>query len=247
MPTDKAPKELGILFRGDMVRAILAIFDPDPAVRALAKTVTRRASSGLEDVNRYEGRLDGDGALGPLGYRGPEPTDHYIMDKAAYHRNPAAWHWFLGEQPGQINPIPVKCRWTVGQRLWVRETWRSVGWRPENGHWIEYRAGGRAWREAPEDVLSVDVCAQPGRWRPSLLMPRWASRLSLQVRSVRAERLSSITREDVRREGFEHAELGTTPADFCRAFRAMHALAPEADPFVWVVGFEAVKPPDGDS
>lgn len=243
MTGDKA--SMGILFRADMVRAIQAHLDPDPEMRALAKTVTRRAS-GLEDVNTYPGRLEGDSALGPLGYRGLAPTDHYIRDKAGYRRNPAAWHWFLGEGTGaggrELNPIPVRCRWYAGQRLWVRETWRSVGWRPENGHWIEYRAGGRAWCEAPEDVLSIDVSdpAYPDRWRPSLLMPRWASRLGLQVTGVRAERLSAITAEDVIREGFGHAKLGTTRADFFGAYRAMYGLAPDADPFVWVVSFEVV-------
>lgn len=73
---------------------------------------------------------------------------------------------------------------------------------------------------------------------PSLLMPRWASRITLRVTNVRAERLTEITAEDVRLEGFVHAGLGDTPADYCRAYREMHELADDADPWVWRVAFE---------
>jgi len=65
-----------------------------------------------------------------------------------------------------------------GDSLWVRETWYPHGF---------YRA-----------TFDGDFHA---KWRPSIFMPRWASRLDLSVLEVRVERLQSISREDARAEG----------------------------------------------
>lgn len=75
-----------------------------------------------------------------------------------------------------------------GDRLWVRETWA-----PADGRYsavpVVYRADGGA-QPADDD-----------RWRPSIFMPRWASRLTLDVVSVRVERLHEISEGDARAEG----------------------------------------------
>lgn len=79
-----------------------------------------------------------------------------------------------------------------GDRLWVRETWMENHSGPEiNGHGRPlYRA---SWGNAPEGQ----------RWKPSIHMPRWASRLTLEVLSVRIERLQDITNDDAMEEGIE--------------------------------------------
>lgn len=210
-------KDLGILFRGDMVRAILAG----------EKTVTRRAMTPQPaPVGPHQSRW----------YPGPTPITRSLAyaDEAHFRRGVAADF----------------CRYKVGRRLWVRETWASPG--PQV---VAYRADGRRYGICPdgdggrlfighERLFEADrgFLLPPGfgNWRPSLHMPRWASRLTLRVTDVRAERLTEITAEDVALEGLVHAGLGDTPADYCRLYRGMHGLAEGEDPWLWRVAFEVV-------
>ena len=81
----------------------------------------------------------------------------------------------------------------TGDQLWVRETWRVNG----NAH--DYARAGKesVFYRADED-WNVDA-----GWRPSIFMPRWASRITLEVVSVRVQRLQGITSEDAQAEGIE--------------------------------------------
>jgi hypothetical protein len=85
-----------------------------------------------------------------------------------------------------------------GDRLWVRETWRVSSahndLRPSRiprGTTVEYLADGPGMLE--------------GKTRPSIFMPRWASRITLQITDVRVMRLQEISSADARAEGI--AEL----------------------------------------
>lgn len=103
-----------------------------------------------------------------------------------------------------------------GDRLWVRETWAS----PERAR-VAYRADG--WCGARLDdgvtihhgyIIEVEgergpswgLAAFGGRWRPSIHMPRWASRFTLEVVTVRVERLHEITDADAVLEGIRRPE-----------------------------------------
>lgn len=210
-----SPKDLGILFRDDMVRAILAD----------QKRVDRRAIR----IN------PADGAFYLLG-----GWPHRSLDGES------------NRVPGMEEPYP--CRYSVGRRLWVRETWRPWvrGWSTH----VQYRADGERGPSlgAAESDACMAVAEKNGghwddgrcqnpdtvKWRPSLHMPRWASRLTLRVTDVRAERLTEIADEDVALEGFEHAGLGTTAACYVREYREMHGLPDDADPWLWRIAFEVV-------
>lgn len=125
-----------------------------------------------------------------------------------------------------------------GVRLWVRETWQAeLRW-----DWTAPRdipTGSPIYFEFGDEA--VPACA--GRKRPSIHMPRWASRLTLAVTEVRVERLSSISEADALAEGC----LGkrTEDADYSArmAFQAqweqIHGGGSwDLDPWVWVIGFK---------
>ncbi|EKE2788488.1 hypothetical protein OUL81_000529 [Salmonella enterica] len=91
----------------------------------------------------------------------------------------------------------------VGDRIWVRETFR-VHSRATDVATLVYRASVRnSWTEQTHRV-PVAVCNKPAipeKWTPSIHMPRWASRITLEITDVRVERLHSISERDALREG----------------------------------------------
>lgn len=125
-----------------------------------------------------------------------------------------------------------------GDRLWVRETFLIVG--GEADHRIVYRASN----DGPDEWVSPV-------WRPSIFMPRWASRITLEITGVRVERLQEITKADCLAEGIEYmpaaaAIMNTSVWTFDAAFRAgwnkiNGKRAPWANnPWVWVVEFKTL-------
>ncbi|ENL0538940.1 hypothetical protein ACKGM8_21855 [Klebsiella pneumoniae] len=89
-----------------------------------------------------------------------------------------------------------------GDRIWVREAFR-VHSRATDVATLVYKASERnSWTEQTHRV-PVAVCnkpATPEKWTPSLHMPRWASRILLEITDVRVERLNTISEEDAQRE-----------------------------------------------
>jgi len=82
----------------------------------------------------------------------------------------------------------IKCPYgKVGDRLWVRETWFNF--------W-----GGIIYRAADEYASIVDDDPD-NTWKPSIHMPRWASRITLKITDIRVERLQEIKYEGMKAEG----------------------------------------------
>jgi hypothetical protein len=85
-----------------------------------------------------------------------------------------------------------------GDRLWVRETWQPTAHGKGLGTEIHYHADESSeWRHG--------FVTNPSNkhWRPSIHMPRWASRITLEITGVRVERLNEISEEDAIAEGAE--------------------------------------------
>ncbi|WP_339530952.1 MULTISPECIES: hypothetical protein [unclassified Pseudomonas] len=95
-----------------------------------------------------------------------------------------------------------------GDRLWVRETWYCDHFEVMRGPYL--KPDDLEVGEAIEDgtlVYAADGLApyeqeQP-TWKPSIHMPRWASRILLEITEVRVERLKDISRGDIRAEGLQ--------------------------------------------
>jgi hypothetical protein len=125
-----------------------------------------------------------------------------------------------------------------GDRLWVREAWS-----PTNP--ISY---GMLYR-ADFDTPSV------GRWKPSIHMPRWASRITLEVTEVRVERLQDISEVDALAEGIvqlgdggyglpagEHYHAADPRQSYFSLWEEINGPGSvESDPWVWAVSFKVVK------
>lgn len=145
-----------------------------------------------------------------------------------------------------------KCPYGVpGDRLWVRETWapsRALDdvptMRLASGFPCEYRAGGTS-------IDGLERLVERGGWRPSIFMPRKASRILLEVTEVRVERLQGISEADAMAEGVDAVSMADIPrqatmsrrADFAQIWDLINGKrAPWAsNPWVWVVGFKRVE------
>lgn len=144
----------------------------------------------------------------------------------------------------------VKCPYGFpGERIWVRETWAaSNSYDSYNGalsvhvHNVAYKAGGGFQFEFGER----------GKWRPSIHMPRWASRITLEVTDVRGQRLQDISEEDAIAEGCEReftpdgsdygCGLTTAVENFALLWNSINGDGSwETNPWVWCLTFNKLE------
>lgn len=144
-----------------------------------------------------------------------------------------------------------------GDRIWVRETWRGVvtinppECAPEYG--VARYVPDREHCKRVEYAATQDRDDEP--WRPSIHMPRWASRIQLEIVAVRVERLNACSDVDAVAEGIglNPSAIGmklTNPPGESMAIAMYRALWDSingagswaANPWVWVVEFKRVTP-----
>lgn len=221
-----------ILFSGPMVRALLAG----------NKTQTRRAVNprkwGRDLVHLYADAVE----------MNPEQT-YYTADKD----EPGNWGW---ENIIETDPVTLTDMihygyvpyGKPGDLLWVRETFGYVSpdehVRPHRECRVEYRA------DLPDDVTDqpgewpVDAARHDPdapKWRPSIHMPRSASRITLEITNVRVERLHNINDADALAEGVDvvfYGESFTPRSTFMVLWSKINGIESwDANPFVWVIEF----------
>lgn len=144
----------------------------------------------------------------------------------------------------------------VGDRIWVRETFR-VHSRATDVATLVYRASVRnSWTEQTHRV-PVAVCnkpATPEKWTPSIHMPRWASRITLEITDVRVERLNNISYDDAISEGIKqewtcidpglgsYAHKNDVQDDYETLWKSIYGTDSwQANPWVWVIEFKRVE------
>lgn len=226
-------KERGILMSGPMVRAIL------DGRKTKTRRVVTPAPIRLTDI----------------------PGD-----------DEAAWSWnekVETVESGFRDRMNTLCPYgQPGDRLWVRETWGMSfadvsSDRPHvvGGTWGSPARPGRkpcvVFRADGDDVPDESP-NETARWSPSIHMPRWASRLSLEITEVRVERVQEITPADCEAEGltkrgywwdvganWEGDGMADDPVEAYRALwdslNKSRGFGWDANPFVWVIAFRVLE------
>lgn len=154
--------------------------------------------------------------------------------------------------------VDMKCPYgQPGDRLWVRETWAHDDMDCKDAHCGNI---DHIWYRASEVPIVAESFSGSAAWRPSIFMPRWASRITLEITSIRAERVQEISAEDAIAEGYPaYLKYGDpvvggiptlleslSPVEHYRrawdSINAKRGFGWDVNPWVWVVEFERVLP-----
>lgn len=153
----------------------------------------------------------------------------------------------MDQQPDYLSDPLLDCPYgQMGDRLWVREQWHYRG-----GDELMHQRDIRAVEYRGVDTV-LSCC-----WRPSICMPRWASRITLEIIDVRAERLNNISEQDAVAEGVEEdngawRDYSENPlvahgkdaaiASFISLWESIYGPGSwDVNPLVWVIGFKVVE------
>jgi hypothetical protein len=218
-------KERPILMSVEMVRATLREIDP--------KTMTRRVVK--PQAHHYVGDLLGQAFF-------------YACDEVGF-----------GAQK-------IKCPYgQIGDRLWVREAWKTgshldrfnateIQYQAEDAGYfgkktkcpIFYPADNRHSKWGENDISDF---GEWGRHRHGRFMPRWASRILLEITNIRVERIQDISEDDAKKEGFSDDDssiirFGNARNWFLELWdRIKGKKSPSfGNPWVWVIEFKRINP-----
>jgi len=182
---------------------------------------------------------------------------------------------YKGKNFYKPDDVARECKYgQIGDRLWVKETHFLFGAWVRNG---VTSAGKEKWKFVPHELIGVRYLDNPPlnfktsrdkenpglpKWykRNSLFMPKWASRITLEVTAIRAEKVKEISEQDAMAEGVEEIK---TPSGLYNGFRdyvdgsltnptAKNSFETlwekingeeslESNPYVWVITFEKIK------
>ena len=145
----------------------------------------------------------------------------------------------------------------AGDHLWVRETWMPDA--PRDGTWGDvefYGCKDSQLSMIPEHFRKSEYCIHRASWdgdelvgwTPSIHMPRWASRITLEITDVRVERLNDISNDDAKSEGCWYGRGGGTPDKALTPSDQFPTLWEEiygdgswsSNPWLWVIEFKRI-------
>lgn len=227
-------KECGILFKTEMVKAILNTkpdvwpaepIDPTKPYKWQTRRLVKISHLPIADVCNEKPEFIG------------------------FDRNGSAQ---FRDSLSMLHPVKLPYG-GVGSRLWVRETWYPFG----DAGAVWYKAGIPQYRTAQQVgwlnfPYKLDSTYDPPKdlkWRSPIYMPRWASRINLEVKAVRVEKLQEITERDVIAEGAAIYWPGPGPEPYPRNLPACYGILWDSinpktlwktNPYVWVYEFVRV-------
>ena len=149
----------------------------------------------------------------------------------------SGWVTLMQKNPskGSVMGYPLE----IGDQFWVRETWAH-----DDLNCTDINCGNinHIWYRASENKISADSFSGNAKWRPGIHMFRWASRIDLEIKKIRVERLQDITGEECQKEGI-NPEIQNKLLAFQLLWDSINPkLNWEFNPWVWVIDFERVKP-----
>ena len=234
-------KERPILFNAPMVRAILEG----------RKTMTRRVvKPQIEEFKQHTPDKHSP--------KHPKPYLDAYCGEPKTSANPRGvspnWHWWTRDnRPGEC---VAKCHYgQPGDRLWVRETW-GLMCHHDPSDWCAGSIRGVPESELVEQysiehAANWNLPSESAYWRPSIFMPRWASRITLEVADVRVQRVQDITEEDAKAEGVDGGgpvghiptclEMGRHRYQFCHLWDSINSkrgFGWDSNPWVWAITFK---------
>ena len=253
--------ERPILFRGAMVRAILD--DTKTQTRRVCKPAEVHCLSVVVEV--------------------PDPKERGQVYNGSHFGDEEGGVRFASPYGGVGDRLWVREAWQVARETLDYETGGEYDvweWPDELGDPRQYLKGdarmgtkaGLFYAADGEDknpgafynLIGLDnkTILRPKeiKWRPSIHMPRWASRITLEITGVRVERLQDISEADARAEGAtpipdpcDHTRLACAdigcagPRPYTEGFRSLWQSINgpgswDANPWVWAVEFKRVKP-----
>lgn len=227
------------------------------AIRAGQKTVTRR-TKGLEEINKNPNDWE---IKAFCVYKKPGDDIHEIQ--VSYN--------FINRKTKEIIKIKTPYGFAKNTELYIRETWKPVGWGEEIDGWaIKYKDGTitiveRLFeddekeqnfiekitdelmeKQAPmdEDQECFYDVEKYLSWRPSIFMPKNAARLFLKITNVRPERLLDITEEDAIAEGIPRIDKDTRAIPlFFSLWNSINGkkMPWKKNPWVWRIEFKVTE------
>lgn len=220
-------KERPILFSGPMVRAIL-----DGSKTQTRRVIQPQPCRTLPETKEI----------------GPSFDMHY----------PSGWRWHrsrgvqcFGQDAEALAGVAALLSpyGKPGDRLWVRETWAPVdflagGYELEEPHCVGYRADESARYCFGDKQRAADTYAwnwSAVKWKPSIFMPRWASRITLEVIDVRVQRVRDIGESDAVAEGMPAHRPLAVFRDLWETLNAKRGYGWDVNPWVWAVTFRRVQ------
>lgn len=224
--TSSGIKERPILFSDAMVRAILDG----------RKTQTRRVVKPIvtETLDFLSGANEEDHEPDSVSIRWGQAED----DDG--RKSKPQWLVYMHDYPEEgVLPIGVGYG-NIGDRLWVRETWAPFFKRTPTSSGCVYRSDIGTYRINPGSLDNQ-------KWKPSIHMPRWASRITLEITNVRAERLQQISEQDAIAEGvccapgYPHGSNDQHAGAFKKLWDSINVARDfgwDTNPWVWVVEFK---------
>lgn len=180
-----------------------------------------------------------------------EPTTYPETDGIKFVQIGGKQYWW-NSQPDHPAHVTKACPYgQPGDRLWVRESWRVRG-----GREFEYQQDrSQVMYRATHYEDGFPLGWESYKWRPSIHMPRWASRILLEITAVRVERLADISKDDAMAEGIvlqpdggfgladsTHYNFSDPTDSYCSLWESINGDgAWFANPWVWVVEFQRAE------